>query len=75
MLFRSWMDVATEGTALRVDGRLLPTETAITDGTWAATLTAADNLAGLVLTDVVPAGEETEIVCGMATFDAGALAD
>lgn len=71
----TWIDVATEGTYLRVDGRLLPTEAAVTDGAWAATLTAADNLAGIVLTDMVPAGETTDIVCGLDPFDATALAD
>ncbi|MDP2313304.1 MAG: hypothetical protein Q8P41_10395 [Pseudomonadota bacterium] len=76
-----WIDVATDaGPYLAVGGRLLPVDTAPADPTerpYLATLTPADNRAGLVLTDVVPA-EDTDpgdIVCGLDPFDADALAD
>lgn len=74
----NWIDVATDADPyLAVGGRLLPTEAAVEgEGDWLATLAPADNLAGVVLTDVVPAGDDPgERVCGLDPFDADALAD
>jgi len=75
----AWIDVATDsGPYLAVDGRLLPVDTAVpAEGSYLATITPADTLAGLVLTDLVPA-EDTdtgELLCGLDPFDADALAD
>ncbi len=75
----TWIDIATDaGPYLAVGGRLLPVESAVTEaGTWAATLTPADNLAGLVLTELLPSTsvDTVEIVCGLDPFDVDALAD
>jgi hypothetical protein len=74
----TWIDVATDdGPYLAVGGRLLPVEAAVDGaGDWLATLTPADNLAGIVLTDVVPAADEPgDIVCALEPFDADALVD
>jgi hypothetical protein len=75
----TWIDVATDaGPYLAVGGRLLPVDAAVpAEGRYLATLTPADTLAGLVLTDLVPAGDTDtgELVCGLDPFDADALAD
>lgn len=75
----SFLDVATDaGPYLAVGGRLLPIDVQVPgEGRYLATLTAAANRAGLVLTDVVAAAD-TDVgdrVCGLDPFDADALAD
>jgi hypothetical protein len=64
--------------ALAVGGRLLPVDTITAGSGWyLATLTAADTLAGYLLTDVVAAEDGTggDVVCGLDPFDVDALAD
>lgn len=75
----TWIDVATDaGPYLAVGGRLLPVDAAVAEaGTFDATITPADTLAGYVLTDLTPAAEDdtVEIVCGVDPFDPDVLAD
>jgi hypothetical protein len=75
----SFLDVATDaGPYLAVGGRLLPIDVQVPgEGRYLATLTAAENRAGLVLTDVVAAADTDTgaLVCGLDPFDADALAD
>jgi hypothetical protein len=79
----TWIDVETGPTVptLAVDGRLLVidgTAPQITgeDGWYLATLSAADTLAGYVLSDVVPGdGTGGDVVCGLDPFAIAALAD
>lgn len=74
-----WIEVATDAAPyLAVGGRLLPLESPVSSaGRYLATLTPAENRAGLVLTDVVPAADTdtADIVCGLDPFDPDALAD
>ncbi|MES2644316.1 MAG: hypothetical protein V4850_32825 [Myxococcota bacterium] len=75
----SFLDVGTDaGPYLAVGGRLLPIDVQVPgEGRYLATLTAAENRAGLVLTDVVAAADTDtgDVVCGLDPFDADALAD
>ncbi len=73
----SWLDVATDsGAYVAVGGRLLPAEAPVSPGDYLATLSAADTLAGLTLTDIVAADADPgELVCGLEPFDFDALAD
>lgn len=74
----TWIDVAvnTDGPFLAVGGRLLPLDAAPVEaeGTFLATLSAADTLSGVLLTDV-EAGTGGDVVCGLDPFDPDALAD
>lgn len=70
----AWIDVATDdGPYLAVAGRLLPVEEPVTEGDWLATITPADTHAGLVLTDLVPATDTAESVCGLDPADSAGL--
>ncbi|MFN7147231.1 MAG: hypothetical protein ACK4YP_25915 [Myxococcota bacterium] len=70
----AWIDVATDtGPYLAVAGRLLPVEAPVTEGDWLATITPADTHAGLVLTDLVPATDTAESVCGLDPVDSADL--